>query len=266
MDVQAEHKAVIFDYQDLKEIAGGSIASVFGADYKSIDSYRRCVRLPMEPYLLVSRVTKLDGRLGEFKPSFVTTEYDIPNNAWYTTDGHIPWAVAVESGQCDLLLISYLGIDFECKGEKVYRLLDCTLTFLDNMPREGETLRYEISINSFARHDQNLLFFFNYECFVENKMVLRMDNGCAGFFSDDDLAHGKGVIHTEQEQEVKKNLEKLNFPQLLNCQKSSFTRSELLEISAGNPAGCFGEEFNQYSKNPSLKNAPDQFLMSDRIL
>ena len=26
VDVQAEHKAVIFDYQDLKEIAGGSIA------------------------------------------------------------------------------------------------------------------------------------------------------------------------------------------------------------------------------------------------
>ena len=124
LDVQAEHKVVIFDYQDLKEIAGGNIASVFGDDYKAIDSYRRCVRLPMEPYLLVSRVTKLDGRLGEFKPSFVTTEYDIPNNAWYTTDGHIPWAVAVESGQCDLLLISYLGIDFECKGEKVYRLLD----------------------------------------------------------------------------------------------------------------------------------------------
>ena len=266
VDVQAEYKAVIFDYQDLKEIAGGSIASVFGADYKAIDSYRRCVRLPMEPYLLVSRVTKLDGRLGEFKPSTVTTEYDIPNKAWYTTDGHIPWAVAVESGQCDLLLISYLGIDFECKGEKVYRLLDCTLTFLDDMPREGETLRYEISINSFARHDQNLLFFFNYECFVGNKMVLRMDNGCAGFFSDDDLAHGKGVIHTEQEQEVKKNVEKLHFPQLLNCPKSSFTRSELLEISAGNPAGCLGEEFNQYGKNPSLKNAPDQFLMSDRIL
>ncbi len=264
--IKAEPKHAIFNYHDLKELAGGSIANVFGGDYKAIDGYRRCVRLPMEPYLLVSRVTKLDGKLGEFKPSSVTTEYDIPNNAWYTTDGYIPWAVAVESGQCDLLLISYLGIDFECKGEKVYRLLDCTLTFLEDMPREGETLRYEISINSFARHDQNLLFFFNYECFVGNKMVLRMDNGCAGFFSDNDLAQGKGVIHTVKEQEVKKKGEKLHFPQLLNCKKSSFTRSELLEISAGNPVGCFGEEFNQHGKNPSLKNAPDQFLMSDRIL
>jgi len=170
-------KPCIFDYHDLQELAGGSIANVFGAEYAEIDSYRRCVRLPMEPYLLVSRVTQLDAKLGEFKPSTITTEYDIPENAWYTTDGQIPWAVAVESGQCDLMLISYLGIDFDCKGEQVYRLLDCTLTYLDDMPLEGQTLRYEIFINSFAKHDQNLLFFFNYECFVGNKMVLRMDNG-----------------------------------------------------------------------------------------
>ena len=127
----------------------GNISNVFGPEYAEIDSYRRYVRLPMEPYLLVSRVTKIAGKLGEFKPSTITTEYDIPKNAWYTTDGQIPWAVAVESGQCDLMLISYLGIDFQCKGEQVYRLLDCTLTYLDDMPLEGQTLRYEISINSF---------------------------------------------------------------------------------------------------------------------
>jgi len=259
-------KPCIFDYHDLLELAGGSIANVFGAEYAEIDSYRRCVRLPMEPYLLVSRVTQLDAKLGEFKPSTITTEYDIPENAWYTTDGQIPWAVAVESGQCDLMLISYLGIDFDCKGEQVYRLLDCTLTYLDDMPLEGQTLRYEISINSFAKHDQNLLFFFNYECFVGNKMVLRMDNGCAGFFSDEDLSHGKGVIHTAQELELKEKADKIKFQPLLHCTKTTFTRQELLEISAGNPAGCFGPEYNQQGKNPSLKNAPDQFLMSDRIM
>ena len=256
----------IFDYQDLLELAGGNISNVFGPEFAEIDSYRRYVRLPMEPYLLVSRVTKIDGKLGEFKPSTITTEYDIPNNAWYTTDGQIPWAVAVESGQCDLMLISYLGIDFQCKGEQVYRLLDCTLTYLADMPLEGQTLRYEISINSFAKHDQNLLFFFNYECFVGSKMVLRMDGGCAGFFSDEDLAQGRGVIHTAQELEVKQAAEKIYFPPLLHCTKTSFSRQELLEISNGNPAGCFGVEYNQQGRNPSLKNAPDQFLMSDRVL
>ncbi len=262
----ARSKPCIFDYHDLLEFAGGSISKVFGSEYAEIDSYRRCVRLPMEPYLLVSRVTKIDAKMGEYKPSTITTEYDIPKNAWYTTDGQIPWAVAVESGQCDLMLISYLGIDFDCKGDQVYRLLDCTLTFLDDMPLEGETLRYEISINSFAKHDQNLLFFFNYKCFVGDKMVLRMDNGCAGFFSDEDLSHGKGVIHTAQELEFKENVEKIKFTPFLSCAKKTFTRKELLEISAGNPAGCFGPEYNQRGKNSSLKNAPDQFLMSDRII
>ncbi|GIT62709.1 MAG: hypothetical protein Ct9H300mP21_02550 [Pseudomonadota bacterium] len=50
----SQTKPCIFDYHDLLELAGGSIANVFGAEYAEIDSYRRCVRLPMEPYLLVS--------------------------------------------------------------------------------------------------------------------------------------------------------------------------------------------------------------------
>ena len=79
------------------------------------------------------------------------------------------------------MLISYLGIDFENKGNLVYRLLDCTLTFLDDLPKEGETLRYDISINSYARSGDNLLFFFSYNCFVGDRMVLKMRGGCAGF-------------------------------------------------------------------------------------
>ncbi|MDP6330604.1 MAG: PfaB family protein, partial [SAR324 cluster bacterium] len=117
---------VIFDHQDLLEFAGGKISNVFGPEYREIDTFERCVRLPMDPYLLVSRVTDLNAKLGEFQPSTITTEYDIPKGAWFCTDAQIPWAVAVESGQCDLMLISYLGIDFECRGNQVYRLLDCT--------------------------------------------------------------------------------------------------------------------------------------------
>ena len=66
--------------------------------------------------------------------------------------------MAVESGQCDLMLISYIGIDLQNKGEYMYRLLDCTLTFLDDLPLEGQTLRYDISINSYAKSGRNLCF------------------------------------------------------------------------------------------------------------
>ena len=111
-----EGEIPIWDTADLLEFAGGSIAKVFGPEYAAIDGYARRVRLPLPPYLLVSRITKLGAQRGEFKPSTVTTEYDIPIGAWYSVDGQPPLAIAVESGQCDLLLISYLGIDFPVRA------------------------------------------------------------------------------------------------------------------------------------------------------
>jgi len=260
------HKeSVIWNEQDLLEFAGGSISKVFGEDYKIIDSYKRKVRLPLPPYLLVSRVTSLHAKRGEFQPSTMTTEYDIPYNAWYSVDSQAPWAISVESGQCDLMLISYLGIDFENKGERVYRLLDCTLTFLDELPKEGNTLRYDISINSFVRNGNNLLFFFSYNCYVGEKMVLRMTNGSAGFFSDEELEQGLGVVKTKKELELRSNIKKRRFVPIKNTTKTAFTRQDLLHLVNGRPEECFGKSYHHQWRNPSLRLPSEQLLMLDRI-
>src|SRR5579859_3990769 len=209
------HPPAIWDYNALREFAHGSIANVFGQEYALLDTFRRRVRLPTPPYLLVSRVTQLDAKRGDYEPSTMTTEYDIPFNAWYSVDSQAPWAISVESGQCDLLLISYLGIDFENRGELVYRLLDCTLTFWAELPKEGDTLRYDIKINSFARTGSNLLFFFSYDCFVQERKVLTMTGGCAGFFSDQALQQGQGVITTAREITTRQQIKKRRFISLL---------------------------------------------------
>ncbi|MBI9074813.1 MAG: hypothetical protein JEZ02_05305, partial [Desulfatibacillum sp.] len=258
-------KQVIWDRRDLETFAKGSIARVFGPEYSIIDTYKRRVRLPMDPYLLVSRVTKLDAIRGEFKPCTMTTEFDIEKNAWFLIDGQIPWAVSVESGQCDLLLISFLGIDFECKSHRVYRLLDCTLTFMEDLAKEGDTLRYDISINSFARNAGNLLFFFSYECFVDDRLVLTMDGGCAGFFSDEELAAGKGIIRTQGEKEERSRIAPGHFTPLLDCHRRSFETEDLLHIIEGRPARCFGKDYDQAGANSSLKFAAQQMLMVDRV-
>ncbi|MBT5829027.1 MAG: 3-hydroxyacyl-[acyl-carrier-protein] dehydratase FabA, partial [Candidatus Latescibacteria bacterium] len=257
--------SVVWNETDLLAFAKGSIADVFGQEYAIIDTYHRRVRLPMPPYLLVSRVTHLKGERGVFKASAMTTEYDIPENAWYTVDGQIPWAVAVESGQCDLLLISYLGIDFESKGERIYRLLDCTLTFLEDLPQESETLRYDIKINSFSRNGDSLLFFFSYECFVKDKMVLKMDGGCAGFFTNQELDQGKGVIFTEAELATKRAIKKQTFEAPLACDKTMFDRQDLLYLTQGDLTSCFGEAYQQHKQNPSLLLPPQDMLMIDRV-
>ncbi|HFC11345.1 MAG TPA: 3-hydroxyacyl-[acyl-carrier-protein] dehydratase FabA, partial [Anaerolineae bacterium] len=260
---------IIWDQADLIQYAEGSIVPMFGEEYAVIDTYRRRVRLPMYPYLLVDRITKLDAEVHQFRPSTMTTEYDIPFDAWYSTDGQIPWAVRVESGQCDLLLISYMGIDFQNKGERVYRLLDCTLTFLEDMPMEGQTLRYDISINSFARNGEALLFFFSYNCFVGDTMVLKMRNGVAGFFTDAELAAGKGIIHTEKELAAKRNRPKQHFTPPLTCPRTQFGRDDLLALSRGDIASVFGEAYASASwahgRNPSLRLPGEAILMVDRI-
>lgn len=257
---------VIWGPDDLRGYAEGSIIPMFGEEYAIIDTYRRRVRLPMPPYLLVDRITKLNGQRGVYEPSTMTTEYDIPFDAWYATDGQIPWAVSVESGQCDLLLISYLGIDFENKGERVYRLLDCTLTFLDDMPLEGHTLRYDISINSFAKSGDSLLFFFSYNCFVGDKMVLKMRGGCAGFFTDEELAGGKGIIVTERELAARRQIPKSYFAPPLTCAQRQFNYDELLQLSQGKIAAVFGSQYDQGEVNPSLRLPPAGILMIDRIV
>ena len=257
---------IIYSEADLREFAYGKIGKVFGSDYDIIDSYSRRVMLPMDPYLLVTRVTRMEAKKGEFVPSKMTTEYDIPHNAWYSTDGQIPTCICIESGQCDLLLISYMGIDFDNKGQYMYRLLDCTLTFLDDQPKEGQTLRYDISINSFAKHKNNLLFFFSYECFVGDKMILKMDNGCAGFFSDEELAVGKGVIRTKEEIELRSKVTKSSFTPILHCQKTSFDEKDMFSLMEGDLASCYANPaYDKQGKNPSLHFPLEKILMLDRI-
>ncbi len=263
---QTKPATVIWGQADLLKYAQGNIAEIFGPEYALIDTYSRRVRLPMPPYLLVDRITKLNGKLGEYKPSQMTTEYDIPLNAWYSVDGQIPWAVAVESGQCDLMLISYLGIDFENQGNLVYRLLDCTLTFLEDLPKEGQTLRYDISINSFARSGKNLLFFFSYDCFVGDRMVLKMRGGCAGFFSDEDLARGKGIILTDAAHAARAATPKQHFAPLLTSIRSTFGQDELRMLTAGDLTTCFGPQYAQPGRNPSLRLPGGQMLMIDRVV
>ncbi|PCJ47152.1 MAG: polyunsaturated fatty acid synthase PfaC [Gammaproteobacteria bacterium] len=256
---------IIYNQADLVEFAEGDISKVFGEEYAIIDNYARRVRLPTTDYLLVTRVTDLDAKINEYKKSYMATEYDIPTDAPFLIDGQIPWSVAVESGQCDLMLISYIGIDFQAKSERIYRLLDCELTFKEDMAFGGETLRYEIYIDSYARNGEQLLFFFHYDCYVNGKVVLEMRNGCAGFFTDEELADGKGVIHNDADKVQLAEAKKTYFKPLIENTRTEYCYEDMLKLVQGDITGCFGAKYNQGGRNPSLKFSSEKFLMIERI-
>ena len=256
---------VVFDTAQLVEFAEGDIGKVFGDEYSVIDTYKRRVRLPTTDYLLVSRVTELDAETHQYKKASMFTEYDIPLDAPFLIDGQIPWSVSVESGQCDLMLISYIGIDFQNKGERVYRLLDCELTFLEEMAFGGQTLRYEIHIDSYAKNGEQLLFFFHYDCYVGDKKVLIMRNGCAGFFTDEELADGKGVISTATDKAQLDAANKSVFTPLIHNTQTHYNYQDMLKLVQGDIKGCFGDAYDQQGRNPSLKFSSEKFLMIERI-
>eukprot|EP00451_Oxyrrhis_marina_P054253 CAMPEP_0204506614 /NCGR_PEP_ID=MMETSP0471-20130131/109330_1 /ASSEMBLY_ACC=CAM_ASM_000602 /TAXON_ID=2969 /ORGANISM="Oxyrrhis marina" /LENGTH=3079 /DNA_ID=CAMNT_0051511623 /DNA_START=34 /DNA_END=9271 /DNA_ORIENTATION=+ len=274
----ATGKPLLWDFDDLLQYAEGDIAPVFNKHksgvhepWELVDTYSRRVRLPQREYLLCSRVTKMNATTNVFAPCTMTTEYDLPINGELSEGGDVPWAVLVESGQCDLMLISYLGIDFQCKGERVYRLLDTTLTFY-GVAKEGQTLSYDISINSFAqKQGQVSMFFFSYNCYVDGKLLIEMRNGVAGFFSEEELAAGKGVVWTEGERKMRnKQLANLKdvkpFMLAPATQKTSFSEADMQKLSvAGQNPGTWGSVLGATAAEVRHKLCARKMLMIDRM-
>ncbi|MFG2846481.1 beta-ketoacyl synthase N-terminal-like domain-containing protein [Kitasatospora sp. NPDC048296] len=262
----AARPGVIWDEADLLEFATGSVAKVFGPEFEIIDTYAKRVRLPAQPYHFVTRVTALSGETGVFEPATITTEYDVPEDAWYAVDGGVPPAVTVEAGQCDLLLISYLGIDFRNRGERVYRLLDSSLIFHGPLPRTGQTLRYDISIDRFVHQGDTTIFFFSYLCYADGELILELKDACAGFFSQAELDAPLGVVITDKERAARAALTKGTFKPLAHTEKNHLTTADLELLAQGRPGEVFGPHHAQAPGiNPALRLPDERLRMVDEV-
>ena len=219
------------DRSQCLEFAVGKIGSVLGSEFAEIDRFPTRVRLPDEPLMLVDRILSIEGQKlsltalarswagslpgepqrnparTESRPSGiaqsrleggrVVTEHVIEPEAWYLDAGRIAPCIAIEAGQADLFLCGYLGVDFETKGLAVYRLLDATVTFHRPLPAAGEVIRYDIRITTFFRQGKTILFRFQFDATVGGEPLLTMRDGCAGFFTPEELAAGKGIVPRE---------------------------------------------------------------------
>jgi acyl transferase domain-containing protein len=170
--------SVLWDKAQLEIHSSGRISELFGTKFAAQDQYAFQCRMPEPPLLLADRVTGLQAEPGVLGVGTIWTETDIAEDSWYLNDGYMPAGFMIESGQADLMLISYMGIDLLNKGERVYRLLGCTLTYHGNLPSAGDTLQYEIRITGHAQHGATRLFFFEYDCTVNAQP--RLTVRCAG--------------------------------------------------------------------------------------
>lgn len=232
-----------FDREMCFEFARGSVGRMLGAAFAEADNFPTRVRLPDEPLMLVDRIMTLEGEPKSMASGRVVTEHDVHPGAWYLDGGRIPTCIAVEAGQADLFLSGYLGIDFITRGYAVYRLLDAVVTFHRELPGPGETINYDIRIERFFRQGETYLFRFHFEATVNGEPLLSMRNGCAGFFSEEELAAGKGIVRGALDLRPRSGKLPADWIELVPMETAAYSAGQLDLLRRGDLAGCFGPAF-----------------------
>ncbi len=253
-----------FDRRDLEIHAGGRISEIFGPRFAAQDGYERQVRMPLPPLLLADRVTGLDAEPASMGKGSIRTETDVREDSWYLHQGRMPPGVLIEAGQADLMLISYLGVDLLNRGERVYRLLGCELTYHGDLPRAGETLGFDIHLDGHAAQGDVRLMFFHYDCLRDGRPQLTVRKGQAGFFTDAELAASAGCLWRPEEQAIVES-PRLD-PPAVACARSRFERAELEAFARGDAFACFGPGFEAaqtHTRSPRVQEG--RMLLLDRV-
>jgi len=246
---------------DVIEFAEGKLAHVLGPDYAEVDNMTRRVRIPGPPFTALSRVISIEGKARSLEPGRIVTEFDVPSPSWYAVDGQVPYLAMDAQGV--LILASHLGVDFANQGRRVFRWLDATIQYMSPLPREGDTIRYEITIDAFKESQDALIFFSTYDCYVGDRQILRIDNCCTGFFTFEGLANGNGITAAHR---TKRALAGHTFTPPLRSNRRSLTHDDLMALHRGDIAACFGPSYNQHGLNPSLRLPPAPVQMVDRVV
>lgn len=247
------------------EFAVGRVAQVLGPRFAEVDRFPSRVRLPDEPLMLVDRVLSLEGEPLSLGSGRIVTEHDVKAGAWYLEAGHIPAGLAIESGQADLMLSAWLGADFATAGRARYRLLDAEVTFHRELPRAGETARYDIRILRFFKYGQTHLFRFAFEGSIDGRPLMSMKGGCAGFFTPAELAGGRGLPGgglVEQEAETQVEPAAISLRAQL---PESLDEEALTALRQGRLQDCFGADYTPRLEGRALTLPGGRLALIDRV-
>jgi PfaB family protein len=248
------------------EFAVGSVAKVLGPEFAVVDTHKVRVRLPDEPLMLVDRIISVTGEKRSLKSGRVVTEHDVLPGAWYLDGGRTPVCISVEAGQADLFLCSYLGIDHAVKGKRSYRLLDAVVKFHRGLPKPGDVIRYEIEIDHFSRQGETYLFFFKFEGYIGDSHLISMYNGCAGFFTEEEVRNSGGILLTEEDTRSLVGKKPLDWKNPVPLYPEKYDDAAVEALRRGELSRCFGPLFDGIRLPESLRLPGGRMKLIHRIL
>ncbi|MFZ3044801.1 MAG: beta-ketoacyl synthase N-terminal-like domain-containing protein, partial [Desulfatirhabdiaceae bacterium] len=265
ISMNAPARPIAFAREQCMEFAVGSAAAVLGPDFADVDTYPVRVRLPDEPLMLVDRILSIEGARGSLGKGRIVTEHVVLPGAWYLDGGKAPVCISVEAGQADLFLCAWMGIDLVVKGKRAYRLLDARVTFHRGLPVPGETIRYDIHINRFVRQGDTWMFFFNFTGEINGVPLITMTNGCAGFFTEDEIENSGGIILAESDPRPESPYSVPDRYTLFPMMVESYDDAQLDALRQGNLESCFGNCFSGICLSENLRLPGDRMHLIDRV-
>ena len=256
-------RALSFD--DCTTYANGKIADVLGASFAEIDTFPTRVRLPAGPLMLVDRVLRIEGEPKSMTSGRVVTDHTVRADRWYLDNNRCPTSVTVESGQADLFLSGFLGIDFQTRGLAVYRLLDAVVTFHRGLPKVGERIEYDIYIDEFFHQAGAWLFRFHFEGSIDGQPLLSMQSGIAGFFTAEALAAGVGIVHTKLDKQPTPGKRPPDWTDWVSSQPIALGEAEVEALRRGEIAAAFGADFAKLNLHAPMKLPGGMLRLVDRV-
>ncbi len=255
-----------FNRSDLEIHAGGRISEIFGSLFHQQDGHSVQCRMPQPPLLLADRVTGITGEPGSMGKGICWTETDVTHDSWYLSQDRMRTGVVIESGQADLFLASWLGVDFLNKGQRAYRLLGCEITFHEgDLPKPGDTLKFQIQIEGHANLGDQRLFFFQYDARIGDRLLSSVRNGQAGFFTAQELANATGVLWEAKNDQAKPDA--IMDPTPLATAKRAFSDADILAFCQGDAYTCFGDGFTNTAAHTRTPRIPGgRMRMVDRVV
>jgi 3-hydroxymyristoyl/3-hydroxydecanoyl-(acyl carrier protein) dehydratase len=231
--------------RELEEIATmkRSIASVFGPLFERQKNHRYQLRLPAPPMTIVDRVTGIEGEPGSVAPGRLWSETDVTADCWWLDPaGYMSTFALCESGQANMLLASWLGMDLLHEGLHRYRLIDLDHCLNGPVPAVGETVAVELILERAATVGGIRLFFFSVNVRVGDDLR-SLTRFTAGLFTEEQLAL-PGEIRGPKVLEGVTPQGPLDLkPEFVAAR--SFSREAMQALAEGRLFECFGAGFER---------------------
>ena len=187
----------VINKKQLQEFGTGLIARCFGPEFAVLDK-RKTPRIPNSDLLMMDRVMAITGERGILNsPAEITTEFDIPADAWFVRENPypaVPLAVLMEIAlQPCGILSAWLGTSLSLPAEvNIFRNLDGQMKFNGAPNLTGATIRNKARLLNSVASSGMLIQKYAFELSV-NGQIFSSGESSFGYFRKEAMQNQTGL-------------------------------------------------------------------------